>query len=403
MKNLYHNMIARSLKNLGTFSTSYMQEDAYKIFSCYTPLNGIDTNAYPELEEFSEVCKKFILNLSQSKNENEFRVVATTCSSEAIVLGMYFLKQYWQGLSLSINKSEIHSCSAPNIILSNHSHIAWQKAAELLNVKIKMLPILQDDLTIDTSLLNKLIDANTIGICCTLGSPTTLCFDNIIKVNQILEHFDKQHNLHIPIHVDAASGGFIAPFVYPKFDWGFNLSHVYSINISSHKYGLVYPSLGWLLMRKIICPDTYAFRQDYLGKIIHTYGIRFSHTAAHLATQHYYIQTKEFAGYQVIINKLFFLAKTLKYYLSQINEILTISPETSTQLPGVVFALQTSKFNLQQLIDDLKQQGWILPVYQLPSENKTIVTRIVLRYGMTEDTIQTFITNLKNTITSLLR
>ena len=266
-----------------------------------------------------------------------------------------------------------------------------------------MLPILKDALNVDTNLLNNLLDENTIAVCCTLGSPTTLCFDDIKKTNQILEQFYKKHNIYVPIHVDAASGGFIAPFIDPKFSWGFNLDHVYSINISSHKYGLVYPSLGWLLMRKIICPDTCAFQQDYLGKIVHTYGIRFSHTAAHIAVQYYYIQTKGLLGYQVIINQLVLLAKTFKYYLAQIKEILIISPEINTQLPGIVFTLNTSKFNLQQLTDHLKQQGWILPVYRLPSKDQIVVTRIVLRYGMTEKTIDNFIKDLKNAISNLIK
>lgn len=394
MNNLYHEMLTRSLKNLGTFSTSYMEQEAREIFANYAPINGIDTNAYPELEKFSNVCENFILELSKSKNKNEFQTLATTCSSEAILLGMYFLKQYWQ-------RSSLLSGSIPNIIISNHSHISWQKAAEFLNIKIKLLPISQKTLTMDTNLLTNIIDQNTIAICCTLGSPTTLCFDDITKVNKILEYYHQQHNQYIPIHVDAASGGFIAPFIYPKFKWGFNLSHVYSINISSHKYGLIYPSLGWILLRKIICPDTYAAKQDYLGKIIYTYGIRFSHTAAHLATQYHYIQTKGFIWYQNIFNKLFTLAKTLEYYLSQISEIIILSPKNKEQLPGLVFTLNTLNFNLHDLIDKLKQKGWILPIYQLPSKNKIIVTRIVLRYGMTEQTIESFITDLKKIIAIL--
>ena len=396
MKNLYPEMLSRSLKNLGTFSTSYMEKEAHKIFSSYAPLNGIDTNAYPELEKISAVCEHFILNLCQIKNQDEFKSLATTGSSEAIVLGMYFLKNYWQ-------KHLIDNSSKPNIILSSNSHITWQRAAELLNIHIKMLPVLTEQSIVDLKKLNKLIDQNTIAICCTLGSPTTLGFDDIKGVNQLLEQFNLQHKICIPIHVDAASGGFVAPFIYPKINWGFSLPHVYSINISSHKYGLIYPSLGWLIMRKIICPDDCGFKQDYLGKVIHTYGIRFSHTAAHIAVQHYYIQTKGYSGYKIIINRLFLLATMLKYYLSQVNEIVFLYNQVNAQLPGVVFTLNTSRFNLQQLANNLRQLGWILPVYQLPYKNKIIVARIVLRYGMTEETIQMFITDLKNNITKLAK
>jgi glutamate decarboxylase len=390
-------MLSRSLKNLGTFSTSYMEEQAHNVFTSYALLNGIDTNAYPELEEFSKVCENFIFNMCNVKNKNEFKIFATTGSSEAIVLGMYFLKQYWQRLLFN------GGAKKPNIILSSHSHITWQRAAELLDIQIKILPMLQDSLIIDTKALSTVLDENTIAVCCTVGSPTTLCFDDVKEINRILEQYNLQYNIYVPIHVDAASGGFVLPFVYPEFNWSFNLAHVYSINISSHKYGLIYPSLGWLLMRKIICPDSYAFKQDYLGKTIHTYGIRFSHTAAHLATQHYYIQTKEYAGYKNIINKLFFLVTILKYYLSQIDEILFLYHQTNAQLPGIVFTLNTSAFSLHQLTNDLRQYGWIVPVYRLPCKNQIIVARIVLRYGMTEEAIQDFIIDLKNTIGKLTR
>jgi len=393
MNNLLNEMLVRSLKNLGTFSTSYLEEEAHKIFINYAPINGIDTYAYPELENFYDTCERFILELSNSQNKEWFRAFATTGSSEAILLSMYFLKQSW-----AYNKDT--SNQKPNIILSTHSHITWKKVAEFLNIQIKLLPLSEETLTMDLNSLEKLIDPNTIAICCTLGSPTTLCFDNVAKVNEVLKQYHRQHNQYIPIHVDAASGGFVAPFIYPTLDWGFNLSHVCSINISSHKYGLIYPSLGWLLLRKEIYSDTYTTKQDYLGKIIHTYGIRFSHTAAHIATQYYYIQTKNLNGYQEIISDLFKLSERLKYHLSQIDEIIILSPEKIAQLPGIVFTLNTT-IPLQEVINRLKIRGWTLPIYQLPCENKTLVTRIVLRYGMNNETIESLTRDCKEIITVL--
>ncbi|CAN5334886.1 glutamate decarboxylase [soil metagenome] len=389
MKNLASDIIHRSLKNLGTFSTSYMEEDAREIFDAYAPLNGIDSQAYPELEIFYHACEEFLLSLSQTDNQDDFRIISTHASSEAILLGLYFLKQHWKRTSALNDKK-------PHIIISKHTHFSWQKAAEYLGIQIKVLPTRQDTLNVDTEKLTLLLDKNTLAVCATLGSPTTLCFDDIAKINTILQAFQEENHLFVPIHVDAASGGFVAPFIYPQLDWGFKLPHVYSINISSHKYGLIYPSLGWLLMRKTICPDAYAFQHDYLGKTLHTFAMRFSHSAAHLAVQYHYSQTKGYPGYQAIIKQLFSLTKKLKLYLLAFDEIIILSSETTPQLPGVVFSVKPTIY-LQRLVANLRQQGWILPIYTLPFQTHTLsVARIVLRYGMTEATIETLLVDLKN-------
>lgn len=396
MKPLLSDVAHRSMKNLGTFSTSYLEKDSREVFDAYASLNGIDTHAYPELESFLESCKAFMLDLSQTTTlKTDFRVLSTTASSEAIFLAVYFLKQRWQSLT-PLNHSQ------PNIILSTNTHISWLKAAKYLNVGVKIIPIQTEDLSMDSEALEPMLDHNTIAVCATLGSPTTLCFDSVDQINRLLATFYQTKHVFIPIHVDAASGGFIAPFIYPQLSWGFTLSHVYSLNISSHKYGLVYPSLGWLVTRKIICPESHAFQQNYLGKPMQHFEMRFSHSAANLAVQAHHIDSKQFSGYQHIIGKLQRLATELKHQLAALPEITILSPEMTPQLPGVVFMLKNNSLNLQELIQALRQKGWIVPIYSLPLATHVLsVARIVVRYGMTEDTIQSFLNDFKKSLSTI--
>ena len=385
------NLPIHSVIDLGTFSTSYMIEEAQAVFNYYTPINAISWDARSEIEKAKDCCSEFILDLLGASKSKDYKSFTTTGSSEAVFLAVLLLKRYWQSRHQS-TKGRL------NLIIGSNSHISWIKAAHYLDVDTQIVPLDKKQLTMDFSKLSMLINERTIGVNCTLGAPITLLFDQVHRCNAILEDYYRAYNCFIPLHVDAASGGFVAPFAYPDLNWGFKLKHVLSINISSHKYGLVYPSLGWLLLDDQLYCESLIHENNYLGKPFKTFALHFSHSAAHLFTQYYYVQEFGYDGYKKIITELFELTNKLKHSLVQLEEIDVISSDHPHSLPGVMLKLNSSKTKLgiDALSLALRKKGWKLPCYLLPHPiNKQNVGRIVIRYGFTQKLINNLIGDMK--------
>ncbi len=371
-----YNFPMRAKRNLGTFNTHHMEPDAQAIFFHYAGVNAVDNHAYPELEFIKEECAAFFLALFNADHPDDYHHFTTSGSSESVFLAMLTLKKQHQRL---------HSQEAfkPNMIIGENSHIAWYKAARYLDIELRIAPLNPLSLTMDTRCVMALIDAHTLGVCGTLGAPTTLLCDDIKDLNQQLAAHYQTTGQFIPIHVDAASGGLVMPFVSPDIPFDFRLNHVVSLNVSSHKYGLVYPSLGWLFMRYTPCLADLLDESEYLGTSIKRFSMQFSHAASHLMTQYYYIQTLGRAGYQSIMQDLFHLANQLKQSLIQTQNNLWCLESPQKSLPGLVFSIgnkETAKLSAR-----LKEKNWYLPVYSLPGTSAhQQVARVVIRYGYDE-------------------
>lgn len=379
-----YNFPDRALRNLGTFNTTYMDEQARDIFFHYTAVNAVDNHAYPELEYIKAQCAEFMLKRLHARQGEDFRYFTTSGSSESVLLAMLVLKKHYQRLNHQ-------TMDKPNIIIGANSHVAWHKAARYLEIELRIAKINDTSLTIDNEQIATLIDAKTIGVCCTLGAPTTLLCDDVFELNTQLELHYQTTGQFIPIHVDAASGGFVFPFISPELKFDFLLKHVASINVSSHKYGLIYPSLGWLFMRYNSCLDVLVDESDYLGASIKRFSMQFSHSAAHLMTQYYYILALGEVGYKKIILSLFAYAEQLKQRLIDTQENIQFiegnqSGGQVTSLPGLIFTL--GNINMNALSEKLKEKNWYLPVYSLPDSTlKLQVARVVIRYGYDETLI----------------
>lgn len=378
-KKLLHdyNFPRRALRNLGTFNTNYMDPDACDVFLHYAGVNAVDNHAYPELESIKAECAEFILNFLNAESMSDYHYVTTSGSSESILLAMLIFKNK----SRSLNSQAVFK---PNIIIGENSHISWHKAARYLEIELRIAPLNSDSFILDNVQVMTLLDDHTIGICCTLGAPTTLLCDDVFDLNHRLHQHHQTTGQFISIHVDAASGGFVFPFVSPKLTFDFRLPHVFSINMSSHKYGLVYPSLGWLFMRKTSCLEELLDESAYLGTSIKQFSVQFSHSASHLMTQYYYIQTLGFSGYQERIMKLYTYNDLLKQQLTQSLNNPQFIGRGETNLPGLVFSVRSE--DMDALSAQLKEKNWYLPVYSLPS-SALRVARIVIRYGYDESLI----------------
>ena len=381
-----YNFPDRAVRNLGTFNTHCMDEHARDIFFHYAGVNAVDSHAYPEMELIKTQCATFMLELMNAKNNDDFCYFTTSGSSESVLLSMLVLKAQHQRLN---EKRKFE----PNIIIGVNSHIAWYKAAKYLGVNLRIAVLNSATLTMVNTEVVQLIDAGTIGICCTLGAPTTLLCDDVLDLDTRLKHYHRATGQFIPIHVDAASGGFVLPFINPDLPFDFRLKHVHSINISSHKYGLVYPSLGWLLMRYTPCLEELLDESGYLGVPIKQFSVQFSHSASHLMAQYYYIQTLGHAGYKKIITKLFDRAEQLKKTLIHTQKNIQFIENDSARLPGLVFSI--GNVDMLYFSQKLKEKNWSLPVYSLPNVTSLYVARVVIRYGYDDTLIEDLVSDMR--------
>ncbi|MBI2790808.1 MAG: hypothetical protein HYX61_02520 [Gammaproteobacteria bacterium] len=383
---------SRSAKNLGTFSTTHMMSNAVQIFNHYSAFNAVDSCAYPEFTHMEQECGKFFLELFHAKHHDDFRYFTTSGSSEALFMSLIFMKYYWK-----INNKNTQG--KPNFVIGTNGHTAWHKATSYLDIELRQINVHPQHLYLDEKHILENIDNNTIGIGCTLGATTTLNFDEVQKINHTLEKYQTEKNSFIPIHVDAASGGLVAPFVNANIIWDFRLHHVVSINVSSHKFGMIYPSLGWLCVRSEISSEELQHESHYLGKSIKRYPIQFSHSGSHLATQYYYVKSLGFEGYQKAIKQLFVMQQLLLTELKKFEQIKIITPNETASLPGIVFTVESVKaqHHLAGLASYLAANGWHLPTFHLPRPaDDTMAARIVIRQGFNESLMGELVNVLKD-------
>jgi glutamate decarboxylase len=224
--------------------------------------NFVDNDEYPQTEKIQERSVNMLARLFNAPEECISMGTATIGSSEAIMLGLLAHKWTWR----ERRKAEGKDCDKPNIVMGADVHTVWEKFARYFDVELKLIPLREDLYTITADDVAEEIDENTIAVGAVIGTTFTGQMDPIKEINDMLINIKDDKGWDIPIHVDGASGGFIAPFLYPDLLWDFRLEQVKSINVSGHKYGLVYPGVGWIIFKdKSDIPDDLVFNINYLG------------------------------------------------------------------------------------------------------------------------------------------
>ena len=219
-----------------------------------------------------------------------------------------------------------------------------------------------------------------------LGSTFTGEYEPIAEIAAALDDLQASTGLDIPIHVDGASGGFVAPFIQPDLKWDFRLERVKSINSSGHKYGLAPLGVGWIIWRDAAeLPDELIFRVNYLGGEMPTFAINFSRPASQIVAQYYNFIRLGREGYRKIQQA----SQDVALHLA--DEIREMGPFTiiarGTDLPIVAWRLTDgANFTLFEFSDALRSHGWQVPAYTMP-ENRTdlAICRIVVRHGFSRD------------------
>lgn len=430
--------------NLASFVGTFLTDEAKKLCEENLMKNLVDQDEYPAAQAIHERCVSMLADLWHAPAGSKAIGTATTGSSEAIMLGGLALKKRWQAKMKAAGKS-IHE-PGPNIVMGNEAQVALEKFARYWDVECRLVPVDEESrYVMSAKNAMQFVDENTIGIFVILGSTYTGHFENVKEFSDSLDEYERKTGNHIPIHVDAASGGFVAPFAYPDYVWDFKLPRVQSINASGHKYGLSPVGVGWIVWRgEEYLPKELIFELHYLGSVEYSFNLNFSRPAHPIIAQMFNFLNLGFEGYRNIalgdLKKARLLCRALEgsgYYevLSDIHRpksavegIVNVvgqgveaishgrAPYTDKDaefytegLPVVSFRftdeIKEKYPNLKQswMQEQLRKIGWIVPNYALPPKVDNVeILRVVVRESLNGDLVDKLIEDILTCTESLL-
>ena len=383
--------------NLATFVGTWMEAEAAKLYAETFDKNMIDKDEYPQTALIETRCWRMLADLWNAPDPESAVGTSTIGSSEACMLGGLALKRRWQNARRAAGKPT----DKPNLVLSSAVQVCWEKFCNYWEVEARYVPVSAEHPVLDGTHLEQYVDENTIGVVAIMGVTYTGRYEDIAGISAALDAIEDKHGHDVPIHVDGASGAMIAPFLQPDTVWDFRLPRVASINTSGHKYGLVYPGLGWVIWRdKDALPEELVFHVSYLGGDMPTFALNFSRPGAQVLLQYYLFLRLGFEGYASVQSACRDVATYLSAEIGAM-EAFTLWSDGS-DIP--VFAWQladghTRNWNLHHLSERLRMSGWIVPAYPLPDGLDDItVQRVVVRNGFTKDLAASFLADLKKEV-----
>lgn len=386
--------------NLATFVTTYMDEYATKLMNDAININYIDETEYPRIAVMNAKCLNIVANLWNSPEKGQWKTGALALgSSEACMLGGVAAWLRWRKRRTAAGKP----IDKPNFVISAGMQVVWEKFGQLWQIEMRQVPLTLEKPTLDPEAALAMCDENTICIVPIQGVTWTGLNDDVEALDKALDAYNTKTGYEIPIHIDAASGGFILPFLNPEKRWDFRLKWVLSISTSGHKFGLVYPGLGWVVWKdKSYLPEEMSFSVNYLGANITQVGLNFSRPAAQILGQYYQFIRLGFQGYKEIQANSLAIAQYAHDQIEQMKPFENYAAEVVN--PLFIWYMKpeyakTAKWTLYDLQEKLQQSGWMVPAYTLPESLEShVVMRIVVRQGTSRDTIDMLLGDIKNAI-----
>jgi glutamate decarboxylase len=385
--------------NLATFVTTWMEPQAEKLMAECFDKNMIDKDEYPQTAELESRCVHILSRLWHAPDPQEATGCSTTGSSEAAMLGGLALKRRWQ----ERRRAEGSPAEAPNIVMGINVQVCWEKLANYWDVEMRLVPMEGDRFHLSAEEAVKLCDENTIGVVPVLGSTFDGSYEPVKEICAALDDLQATTGLDVPVHVDGASGAFIAPFLDPDLEWDFRLPRVASINVSGHKYGLVYPGVGWVVWRESAAlPEDLIFWVNYLGDNMPTFALNFSRPGAQVVGQYYNFLRLGFDGYRQVQAYARDVATSLSARIGGLGpfELVTKGDE----LPVFAFKLADGidNYTVFDVSNALRERGWLLPAYTFPKNREDLAAlRVVVKRGFSHDMADLLIQDLERQLPRL--
>jgi glutamate decarboxylase len=387
------------MRNLATFVTTWMEPEAQHVIAENLHRNYIDHAEYPQTAEIEQRCIRMLADLFHAPGETTG--TRTQGSSEAIMLGALSLKWKWRARREAAGKGT----DRPNLVFGGDVHVVWEKFCRYFDVEPRIIPLQTDRFTIGPEDVEPHVDENTIGVAAVLGTTFTGHADDIVGINDLLVRLEDERGLDVPLHIDGASGGFVWPFLYPDSPWDFRLERVRSINVSGHKYGLVYPGLGWLVFREPSdLPDDLVFYENYLGKRDATFTLNFSTGAAMVLAQYYNFVRYGHDGYRFIMETMQANATALAEQIVATGSFELIGDAGAEQLPLVAFKLiEERDYDEFDIASQLAaERGWMVPAYTLPPDAQDVtIMRALVKETMSREHVDTLARDIEQACRTL--
>jgi glutamate decarboxylase len=363
-------------RNLATFVTTWMEPEAQRIIAENLHRNFIDHAEYPQTAEIEQRCIRMLADLFHAPGETTG--ARTQGSSEAIMLGALSLKWKWRARREKAGKDT----TRPNLIFGGDVHVVWEKFCRYFDVEPRIIPLQPDKYVIGPEDVEPFVDEDTIGVAAVLGTTFTGHADDIRGINDMLIRLRDEKGIDVPLHVDGASGGFVWPFLYPDSEWDFRLEQVRSINVSGHKFGLVYPGIGWLIFReRSDLAEDLVFYENYLGKTDATFTLNFSTGSAMVLAQYYNFVRFGHDGYRYIMETMIRNSRALAEQIAGMGPFRLVGEPGAEQLPLVAFQLAEPRdYDEFDIASQLAaERGWMVPAYTLPpnADHVTIMRALV--------------------------
>ena len=385
--------------NLATFVSTWMEPQAEKLMAECLDKNMIDKDEYPQTAALEVRCVEILSRLWHAPEAPHATGCSTTGSSEAAMLGGLALKRRWQKGRIDAGKP----ADRPNLVMGINVQVCWEKFAKYWDLEMRLVPMEGDRFHLSAEEAVKLCDENTVGVVAVLGSTFDGSYEPVEEICAALDDFQEREGIDIPVHVDGASGAFVAPFIDPDLVWDFRLPRVVSINASGHKYGLVYPGVGWVVWRDAAAlPEDLIFWVNYLGDNMPTFALNFSRPGAQVVAQYYNFLRLGFDGYRRVQGYARDVATKLSARIAELGpfELLTRGDE----LPVFAFTLKDGidNYTVFDVSNAMRERGWQLPAYTFP-ENRTDLAalRVVVRRGFTHDMADMLVHDLERQLPRL--
>jgi glutamate decarboxylase len=391
----------RARLNLATFVTTWMEPQARSLVAETLDKNMTDKDEYPQTAELEHRCVSILADLWHAEPAGSAVGTSTIGSSEAAMLGGLALKWRWRRRMGAAGRPT----DRPNLVMGSNVQVCWEKFCRYWDVEPRLVPMGDGRYHLTADQAVERCDEDTIGVVAILGSTQDGSYEPVREIADALDRLEAEQEISVPIHVDAASGGFVAPFLDPDLEWDFRVPRVQSINSSGHKYGLVYPGVGWVVWRdQEALPAELVFKVDYLGGETATMAINFSRPGAQVIAQYYTFLRLGKAGYTQVQAACRSTARYLADEVAALEPFELISD--GRELPVLAFRLAdgVEDYTVYDVSDHLRQRGWLVPAYAFPPDLEDVhVLRIVVRNGFSRDLATLLLDDLRRTTERLGR
>ena len=388
-----------SRQNLATFCQTWSDPEVHKLMNECIDKNIVDKDEYPQIAEIESRCVHMLGDLWNSPEGANTVGCSTSGSSEAAMLGGMAMKRRWEAkrkaAGLSIDK--------PNLI-TGPVQVCWHKFARYWDIELREIPLEQDRLLMTPEEVLKRCDENTIGVVPTLGVTFTCQYEPVQAVALALDKLEAEQGLDIPIHVDGASGAFLAPFCAPELEWDFRIPRVKSINASGHKFGLAPLGVGWIIWREESdLPEELIFWVNYLGGNMRDIALNFSRPGGQVACQYYNLLRLGREGYRRIHGNCYATAVQLTSEIEKLGPFEIIyNGDMKIGIPALCWKIKEGTdpgFSLYDLADRLRARGWQVPAYTLPANmQEQAIQRIIVRHGVSADLAALLIEDMRQAL-----